>query len=229
MIRKLAGAVALVASLFLVTLPTRAARRSSSPHSVSNRRSNQTNTPSGTSTNSRTGGRPATTSTRPVSNDASAQASAAMDAAQQKVEQTFEATPEWLSAQSALNKAQSDYDSARTTVVNNLKSKPDYQTALATSARDEQSMATLRDSGTATADQLTAAANTLLTDHSAITAMETNAIAMDSTASAAQTALTQAADAVSALRVKEHAAVLADPAYQAAKQKYDQAMAKANG
>jgi hypothetical protein len=160
------------------------------------------------------------------SNDETAHAVAAMDAAQKKVEHTFEASAEWEDAARAFTKARNDYEAARAAVIKTLHDKPAYQAALTASQKADQALADIRKNDSAKPEDRMAAASAALDAHSALTKMETDACAADANVASTKKALADAAAAMSQLRQKEHAAVLADADWQAAKAHFDEVKAK---
>ncbi|HSV14544.1 MAG TPA: hypothetical protein VLI90_09800 [Tepidisphaeraceae bacterium] len=151
---------------------------------------------------------------------------AAMDVAQKKVEKQFESSQEWTDGSAEYDKAKAAYDKARSNVLQALKEKPDYKAAASSAEKSSQALSDLRKGGDATPDQLTAAASASFSAQSAVTKMEKDACAADPDVTAAKAKFNDAATAMTALRQKEHAAVLADADYQSAKQKYDAAKSK---
>jgi hypothetical protein len=151
---------------------------------------------------------------------------AAMDTAQKKVEKQFESSQEWTDGSAAYDKARAAYDKARATVLQGLKDKPEHQSIAAAADKASAALSDLRKGGDATPEQMTVAATASLNAQSALTKMESDACAADPQVSAAKAKLTEAAAAMTALRQKEHATVLADADYQTAKQKYDAAKTK---
>jgi hypothetical protein len=160
------------------------------------------------------------------SNDEQSKAAAAMDAAQKKVVAQFESTQQWIDAAAACDQAKTSYDKARADVLTKLKGTSQYVAAADASTKADAALAELHKAGGATPEQLTTAAMTAMSARTAVTKLEGDACAADPAVTAAKAKLTDAAAAMSQLRQKEHAAVLADADWQAAKEKFDAAKAK---
>ena len=128
------------------------------------------------------------------------------------------ANDNWASARDALHTA-----SANVTVA--LKTRPDYIAALAAKIKAEDDLDALRNSGTATDDQISTAADNSMNARTAVTQIETSAMTNDPTVLDAKAKLAVAAAAVADQRNKEELAVQADPDWQAAKKQFDDAKA----
>ena len=151
---------------------------------------------------------------------------AAMDAAQKKVEHAFEANAEWVEPATAFTKARNDYEAARATVTKALHDKPAYQAALANSQKADQALADARKSDSIKVEDRMATATAALEAHTALNKLETDACATDATVTAAKKTLAEATTVMNQMRQKEHAAVLADADWQAAKAHFDDGKAK---
>lgn len=158
---------------------------------------------------------------RPGGNSELNKDAAAMTLAEQKVKTKFEASSEWTAAQDGFQKAQSEYNTARATALANLNSNADYVAAKQQSDQAQAAVDALRNNLNSSSDDISAAATASLAANTKLSQMKIDATAADPAVAAAKAALAPATTALSQLRDQEHQAVLADPDYQAAKQKYD--------
>jgi hypothetical protein len=156
------------------------------------------------------------------------QAKAQMEAARLKVHKTFEASPEWMTAQADVKRAQDAYDAASKPVLDALRANPEYQQAVEAERSAKATVAAHRqDQPGATPEQMAPRAEQALAAASAVTTMEREALASDSNASTAKAKLDDATARLNALQAQRDAAVLADPDWQNAKKQLDGAAATA--
>jgi hypothetical protein len=163
---------------------------------------------------------PATQPTDPVS-----VASAAMAAAAKKARAEYETGADWKTANDNWASARDACNSATANVTIALKTRPDYIAALAARTKAEDDLDALRNSGTATDDQISAAADNAMAARTAVTQIETSAKTNDPTVLDAKAKLAVATAAMADQRNKEELAVEADPDWQAAKKQFDDAKA----
>ncbi len=150
-------------------------------------------------------------------------ASAAMEAADKKVRAAYETGADWKTASDNYTEAHDAYHAATSNLTTALKTRPDYVAAVAAEKKAEDDLDALRNTGTASGDQITAAAENTMNARSAVTKLETSATTSDPTVVDAKAKLTAAAAALADQRKKEDLAVAADPDWQAAKKQYDDA------
>ena len=152
-------------------------------------------------------------------------ASAAMAAAAKKARAEYEAGADWKTANDNWASARDAVHTASANVAVALKTRPDYVAALAAKTKAEDDLDALRNSGTATDDQISAAADNSMNARTAVTQIEASASSNDPTVLDAKAKLAVAAAAVADQRNKEELAVQADPDWQAAKKQFDDAKA----
>jgi len=163
---------------------------------------------------------PATQPADPVS-----LASTAMAAAAKKARTEYETGADWKTANDNWASARDALHTASANVTVALKTRPDYIAALAAKIKAEDDLDALRNSGTATDDQISTAADNSMNARTAVTQIETSAMTNDPTVLDAKAKLAVAAAAVADQRNKEELAVQADPDWQAAKKQFDDAKA----
>ena len=163
---------------------------------------------------------PATQPADPVS-----LASAAMAAAAKKARAEYETGADWKTANDNWASARDALHTASANVTVALKTRPDYVAALAAKIKAEDDLDALRNSGTATDDQISAAADNSMNARTAVTQIEASAMTNDPTVLDAKAKLAIATAAVADQRSKEELAVQADPDWQAAKKQFDDAKA----
>lgn len=152
------------------------------------------------------------------------QAKAQMEAARLKVHKTFEASPDYMTAQADVKKAQDAYEAASKPVLDGLRVKPEYQRAVEDEKSAKATVAARRDAKPGvTPEQITPKATEAMEAATEVTKMERDALASDGTAASAKAALDEATARLNALQAQRDAAVLADPTWQGAKQLLDSA------
>jgi hypothetical protein len=163
---------------------------------------------------------PATQPTDPLSIAAAAMATAA-----KKARADYEAGADWKAANDNWASARDTCNTATANVTVALKTRPDYVAAVAAKIKAEDDLDALRNSGTATDDQISVAADNAMTARTAVTQMESSASTTDPTVVDAKAKLAIATAAMADQRNKEELAVQADPDWQAAKKQFDDAKA----
>jgi len=163
---------------------------------------------------------PATQPTDPLSIAAAAMATAA-----KKARADYEAGADWKAANDKWASARDTCNTATANVTVALKTRPDYVAAVAAKIKAEDDLDALRNSGTATDDQISVAADNAMTARTAVTQMESSASTTDPTVVDAKAKLAIATAAMADQRNKEELAVQADPDWQAAKKQFDDAKA----
>jgi len=147
-----------------------------------------------------------------------------MEAAKLKIEKAFEASPDWIEAQTQLKQAQTELETASKPILDDLKSKPEYEQAVQRqSDAKAQVAANQQNPSTATPAKLTTPATQALDAADDVTKMEEAAIAADPKAAELKAKVATAGAKLNALTQQRDAAVLADPEWIAAKKAHDQA------
>jgi len=204
-------AVALVICAGIILQPTALAKKKGGaktppPQQQENNDENTNNAP------------PATQPDDPI-----AKASAAVDAAEKKARELFESGADWKAVTDNYNRAHDAYHMAAANVTAALKTRPDYVAALAAKTKAEDDLDALRNTGTATSDQIAAGADNAMNARTAVTQLEMTATSADPTVVDAKAKLAAAVATLADEHKKEDLAVAADPDWQAAKKDLDDA------